>query len=188
MDSSQVVCAILLVYVMILLWPKISNLLGINNTKSRAVSSGSMVYADKEEGGVVGTAFLNDSNSFAYWTGANGIQNWIYLTPRLVYAKEITASYSSDTYVFPSNGLYYVTYNACFGLLHVSNDFGQANTQRMSIIASQNRGYSGSNGLNFYTDAPGCRTMAKRVNEQNGVLLVYKLFDSFSGSSPTNRY
>ena len=188
MDSSQVVCAILLVYVMILLWPKISNLLGISRYKSHAVSSGSMVYADKEEGGVFGTAFLNDSKAFTYWTGDSGIQNWIYLTPRLVYSKEITASYPTDTYVFPTNGLYYVTYNACFGLIHVSNDFGQANSQRMTIIASQNRGYGGSNGLNFYSNGPGCHTVAKRVNEQNGVLLVFKLFDAFSGSSPTNRY
>lgn len=188
MDSSQVVCAILLVYVMILLWPKISNLLGINNTKSRAVSSGSMVYADKEEGGIFGTAFLNDSKAFTYWTGDSGIQNWIYLTPRLAYTKEITGSNPTDTYFFPTDGLYYVTYNSCFGLIHTSSDFGQPNTKRMTIIASQNRGYSGTNGLKFYSDGGGPHLFVSRTNNQNGVLLVFKLFDAFSGSSPTNRY
>ena len=187
-DSSQIVCAVLLVYVLVLLWPKISNLLGINNTKSRAVSSGSLLYADGEQGGVNGTAYMTDSNSLSYWTGANGIQNWIYLNPRLIYTKEITASNPTDTYFFPSNGLYYVTYNASFGLLHVSNDFGGPNSQVMTIIASQNRGYSGNNGLNFYNNNGGVHSYVSRVNNQNGVLLVFKLFDAFSGSSPANRY
>jgi len=174
MNAFTIICAILLVYILIFLYKKYY-------TKANATMSGSMLYKDSRKDYINPDtiSWNNDNKSFEYWSSDPNIQEWITTSPRLVFTKPINSNDQGFEWYFNSDGLFYVTYNSCFGLIHVSKDFGS--NPKMTIISTQNRGYSGDYGLNFYSNNAGPHIFVKPVNNQSGVLMVFKLFDVYNG-------
>jgi hypothetical protein len=184
MDAFTIICSILLLYILIFLYKK------YHVTKSKLVTSGTLLYGDSRTDGYYPPnvpSWHKDTLSFQYWNSDPGIQNWILASPQLVYTKAVNVSDPAFDWVFNSDGLFYVTYNYSFGLVHVSkNSSNDAPT--MTVISSYNGKNDKTHGLNFYSDGPGPHLNVQSVNNESGVLMVFKMFDGYLGSGPvTNR-
>jgi hypothetical protein len=183
MKLFVIICSILLLYIVVFFYIHWVN----KRNKEGAVTTSKLLYGDARDSGYYPPdvpSWHNKTKNFEYWNSDKGIQNWISSSPQLIYTKSYAGNANGEDWFFPSDGLYYVTYNACYGLIHVAKDFGS--NQRMTIISTQNRGYGGTSGLRFYDNGGGAHLHVEPVNNQSGVLMVFKLFDAYSGSSPAN--
>ena len=129
MKLFVIICSILLLYIVVFFYIHWVN----KRNKEGAVTTSNLLYGDARDSGYYPPdvpSWHNKTKNFEYWNSDKGIQNWISSSPQLIYTKSYAGNANGEDWFFPSDGLYYVTYNACYGLVHVAKDFGS--NQRMS--------------------------------------------------------